>query len=93
MGRRKEFLGTVIGDKMQKTAVVRVTLISKHPKYGRMVRQYKKFKSHDEAKIAKVGDVVRIQETRPLSKDKCFRIVEIVKKFNAPQVELKEEAK
>jgi small subunit ribosomal protein S17 len=93
MGRRKEFIGTVIGDKMQKTAIVRVTLIAKHPKYGRVVRQYNKFKAHDEKKAAKVGDTVRIEETRPLSKDKRFRVVEIIKKAELPGIELKEEIK
>ncbi|TRZ49555.1 30S ribosomal protein S17 [bacterium] len=93
MGRRKEFTGTVVSDKMQKTAIVRVTLITKHPKYGRVVKHYNKFKVHDEKKVAKVGDTVRIQETRPLSKDKRFRIVEVIKKVELPEIELKEEVK
>ncbi len=92
MGRKKEFIGTVIGDKMQKTVVVRVTLMSKHAKYNRVLKNYHKFKAHDESGIAKLGDVVRIQETRPLSKDKCFRVLEVIKKSEAPQVAIKEEA-
>ena len=93
MGTRKQFIGEVVSDKMQKTAVVRVTFIAKHPKYGRVVKHYKKFKAHDEKKIAKAGDAVRIEETRPLSKDKFFRVTEVIKKIAPPKVELKEEVK
>jgi len=91
MGRRKEFVGIVISDKMQKTAIVRITLIAKHPKYGRIIKKYQKFKAHDEKKIARTGDLVKIRETRPLSKDKRFRIVEVIKRIEAPQLQLKEE--
>ncbi len=91
MGRKKEFIGTVVGDKMQKTVVVKVTSISKHPKYSRVIKSYKKYKAHDEASVAKLGDVVRIQETRPLSKDKFFRVLEIIKKVETPKVVLKED--
>ena len=91
MGRRKQFIGLVVSDKMQKTAVVRVTFTAKHPKYGRITSQDKKFKAHDEKKIAKIGDMVRIEETRPVSKDKFFRITEVIKKLESPKVELKEE--
>ncbi len=93
MGKRKEFIGMVTSDKMQKTVIVRVTRITKHPKYGKMVKQYNKFKVHDEKRIARVGDTVRIEETRPLSKDKRFRFMEVIKKVEIPQVELKEEVK
>jgi small subunit ribosomal protein S17 len=90
MGKRKEFIGTVTSDKMQKTCVVRVTRIAKHPKYSRIGKHFNKFKAHDEKNSAKVGDLVRIEETRPLSKDKRFRVVEILKK--APVgIALKEE--
>jgi large subunit ribosomal protein L14 len=65
---------------MEKTIIVRVAYMSKHPKYGRIVKKYRKFKAHDEKRLAKHGDVVRIEETRPLSKDKRFRLLEIVKK-------------
>jgi small subunit ribosomal protein S17 len=91
MGKRKEFIGTVISNKMQKTIVVRIMRITKHAKYGRMVKRYNKFKVHDEKNIAKVGDTVRIEEARPLSKDKRFRLAEVIKKVEIPQVELKEE--
>jgi len=80
MGRRKEYIGTVVSDKMQKTIVVKVEQLKKHPKYKRTFKRGNKFKVHDENKIAKIGDAVRIQETRPLSKEKRFRIVEVVKK-------------
>ena len=93
MGKRKEFIGTVISDKMKKTIIVRVTRLSKHPKYGKIVKKYNKFKTHDEANAAKVGDTVRIQETRPLSKDKRFRLMEVIKRAAASHLELKEEIK
>ena len=93
MGKHKEFTGTVISDKMQKTVIVRIMRLMKHPKYSRTIKQYNKFKAHDEKKISKVGDTVRIMETRPLSKDKRFMVVEVVRKAETPRVELKEEIK
>jgi len=78
--KRKERIGEVISNKMQKTIVVRVMYIIRHPRYNRLIKKYKKFKVHDEKKLAKVGDVVKIQETRPISKDKYFKLVEIIKK-------------
>jgi small subunit ribosomal protein S17 len=87
MGKRKGFIGTVISDKMRKTIIVRITLMSKHPKYGRIMKSYNKFKVHDEKNAAKIGDTVRIEETRPLSKDKHFRLVEIIKKVQIPNVQ------
>lgn len=90
MGKRKEFIGTVVGNKMQKTIKVAVTRFSKHPKYGRIIKQTNKFKAHDEKNAAGVGDTVRIEETRPLSKDKHFRLVEIIKKLPTSHVEIKE---
>lgn len=90
MGRRKGFTGRVVSDKMSKTIVVRIEMMSKHPKYGRIVKSYNKFKAHDEKNAAKIGDMVRIEETRPLSKDKRFRLVEIIKKDQAPGLEIKE---
>ena len=91
MGKRKEFIGTVISDKMQKTVIVRTMRLSKHPKYGKIVKRYNKFKAHDEKNLAKIGDTVRIEETRPLSKDKRFRIVGVINKANTPHLDLKEE--
>jgi small subunit ribosomal protein S17 len=90
MGKQKEFIGTVVSNKMQKTIIVKVTRASKHPKYGRIIKSANKFKAHDEKRIAKAGDVVRIRETRPLSKDKRFRLVEVVKKETVPAIEIKE---
>jgi len=90
MGKTKELVGTVISDKMQKTRIVSILRMSKHVKYKKIVKKYSKFKVHDEKNAAKVGDTVRIQETRPLSKDKRFRILGIVKKASAPEVEIKE---
>lgn len=77
---RKERVGRVISDKMDKTIVVVVETKKKHTLYGKRVQYSKKFKVHDENNEAKVGDIVRIMETRPLSKDKRWRLVEIVEK-------------
>ncbi len=93
MGKRKQYIGAVISDKMQKTIVVRISRMAKHPKYGRIVKKYNKFKVHDEKGIAKLDDLVRIEETRPLSKDKHFRLVEVIKKAQIPHIEIKEEIK
>ncbi len=75
---RKVRLGVVVSDKMQKTVVVRIDRRFAHPRYGKMVTRSTKVKAHDEANDAKTGDTVRIMETRPLSKDKRWRVVEIV---------------
>jgi len=91
MGKTKVLIGTVISDKMKKTVIVRVIRMAKHPKYGRIQKKYNKFKVHDEKNSAKVGDIVKIQETRPLSKEKCFRLLEIVKKSQLLHVKIKEE--
>ncbi|MCL6627060.1 30S ribosomal protein S17 [Alicyclobacillus shizuokensis] len=77
---RKVRVGKVVSDKMDKTIVVAVEERVMHPLYGKTVRRTKKFKAHDENNEAKVGDVVRIMETRPLSKEKRWRLVEIVEK-------------
>jgi len=79
-GRRKVRTGTVVSDKMDKTIVVEVQTYKKDPLYGKRVRYSKRFKAHDEKNEAKVGDRVRIMETRPLSKDKRWRLVKIVEK-------------
>ena len=77
--RRQEKIGLVTSDKMQKTVVVRVERQVQHPKYRRYIRRRKKFLAHDELG-AKIGDIVRILETRPLSARKRWRVVEIVQK-------------
>lgn len=78
--RRKVRQGVVTSDKMQKTVVVTINSLVRHPLYGRIVRQSKKFKAHDEANDAHIGDTVEIMETRPLSKDKCWRVTRIVER-------------
>ncbi len=75
---RKVRVGLVVSDKMQKTVVVRLDRRVPHPVYGKMVTRSLKVKAHDEENAAKRGDTVRIMETRPLSKDKRWRVVEIV---------------
>ena len=77
---RKERIGMVVSNKMDKTAVVKIEERVTHPKYSKIMKQSIKFKVHDENNEAKVGDIVSIVETRPLSKDKRFTLVEIVQK-------------
>lgn len=77
-GTRKSRIGIVVSDKMQKTVVVALQRRVKHPVYGKMMTRTKHVKAHDEENSAKTGDTVRIMETRPLSKDKRWRVVEIV---------------
>ncbi len=79
-GRRKSQVGVVTSDKMAKTVVVKIETVTRHPLYKKTVRQAKALKAHDEQKTAKVGDRVRIVETRPLSKEKRWRVVEILKR-------------
>jgi small subunit ribosomal protein S17 len=79
-GTRKERIGRVVSDKMQKTVVVALERRVAHPVYGKMVTRTEKVKAHDEENTAKNGDLVRIAETRPLSKDKRWRLVEIVER-------------
>ena len=75
---RKTRTGIVVSDKMQKTVVVAIERRVAHPVYGKMITRTKRLKAHDEQNSAKTGDTVRIVETRPLSKDKRWRVVEIV---------------
>ncbi|BFH16964.1 30S ribosomal protein S17 [Paenibacillus thiaminolyticus] len=77
---RKVQVGKVVSDKMDKTVVVAVETYKKHDLYHKRIRYTKKFKAHDENNEAKIGDTVKIMETRPLSKDKRWRLVEIVEK-------------
>lgn len=79
-GRRKAKVGRVVSDKMEKTIVVTVEDFVRHPLYGKPVKRTQKFKAHDEQNVCKIGDRVKIMETRPLSKDKRWRLVEIVEK-------------
>ncbi|MGI6684258.1 MAG: 30S ribosomal protein S17 [Bacillota bacterium] len=77
---RKTRIGHVVSDKMDKTVVVRVETRVRHPLYGRIIKQSKKFKVHDENNESRIGDKVKIMETRPLSKEKRWRVVEILEK-------------
>lgn len=77
---RKVRQGVVVSDKMEKTVVVAIEEMVQHALYGRIVKQTKKFKAHNENNEARMGDTVRIMETRPLSKEKRWRVVEVVKK-------------
>lgn len=79
-GRRKVLIGTVVSDKMDKTVVVKVERVYRHPMYGKVVKSHKKFYAHDENNQCKIGDVVKIMETRPLSKLKRWRVVEILQR-------------
>lgn len=83
-GKRKERVGVVVSDKMTKTIVVRVERRFPHPQFRKIVKSYKKYYAHDETEQAKLGDVVRIQETRPLSKTKRWRLVEVVQRATGP---------
>jgi small subunit ribosomal protein S17 len=80
----KERVGLVVSDKMEKTVVVAVESRSPHPKYKKILARTKRYKVHDEENKCKVGDRVRIQETRPLSRTKCWAVIEIL--GNAPTV-------
>ncbi|MFO8068905.1 MAG: 30S ribosomal protein S17 [Alkalibacterium sp.] len=75
---RKVYQGKVTSDKMDKTIVVEIATQKQHPKYKKRIKYSTKFKAHDETNTAKTGDVVKIMETRPLSKDKRFRLLEVV---------------
>lgn len=77
---RKEKIGIVVSDKMEKSIVVMVERKVKHPKYGKFLKKTSKFMAHDEKNESHTGDTVRISETRPLSKDKCWRLVEIIER-------------
>lgn len=72
---KKQLKGIVVSDKMQKTVVVKVERIIEHPKYKRRYKSHKKYKAHDENKEYKVGDNVVIEETTPISKDKCWKVI------------------
>ena len=77
---RKTRVGTVVSDKMNKTVVIAIEENVKHPKYGKIIKRTLKVHAHDEAEICGVGDRVEIMETRPLSKTKRWRVVEIIEK-------------
>ena len=78
--RRKALIGVVTSDKMDKTVVVSVERVTRHPLYGKTIRRHKKYKAHDEQNQAAMGDTVRIRECRPISKDKTFFVEEILER-------------
>lgn len=78
--KRKKLLGEVVSDKMEKTVVVAVTRLVRHPLYEKVMKRTKKFHAHDEGNECRVGDIVEIMETRPLSKMKGWRVVRIVRR-------------
>ena len=77
--KRKIRIGTVTSDKMQKTITVKVVQPAKHSRYGRIIKRYNKFKAQDEKNQAKVGNLVKIEESRPISRDKRWRLIEVLK--------------
>jgi small subunit ribosomal protein S17 len=85
--RRKALVGVVLSDKMDKTVVVNVERITRHPLYGKVIKTHKKYKAHDENNVAKQGDIVRIRECRPISKDKSFFVEEILQQGESPSPE------
>jgi small subunit ribosomal protein S17 len=78
--KRKMRVGTVVSDRMNKTVVVAVETVKQHPLYGRRIRRTRRFKAHDEQNECRVGDRVRIMETRPLSREKRWRVAEIIER-------------
>jgi len=79
-GKRKQLTGKVISNKMDKTIVIEIEDLVMHPLYKKSVRKTKKLKGHDEKNECSIGDIVRIEESRPLSKDKRYRLIEIIEK-------------
>jgi len=79
-GMRKVLTGRVVSDKMEKTVVVAVETLVKHPMYQRIIRRTRKFKAHDEKNSCRIGDKVKVMETRPLSKEKRWRVIEILER-------------
>lgn len=86
MGQRRVLQGVVVSDKMQKTVVVAVERRTMHPLYRKTVTRTRRFKAHDERNECRVGDIVRIEETRPLSREKRWRVIEIVQRGEVPEV-------
>jgi len=79
-GRRKRMVGRVVSDKMDKTVVVSVETVKRHRLYGKIIRSFKRYKAHDEESASRVGDRVRIEESRPLSKEKRWVVVEVLER-------------
>ena len=85
-GQRKELVGSVVSAKMDKTAVVEVERLARHPIYEKVMRLRKKYKAHDEENACRAGDIVRIVESPPLSREKHWRVVEILERSEIPEV-------
>jgi len=81
--RRKRLTGRVVSDKMDKTVVVRVDRLMRHPRYGKVLRRAQKYKAHDEQNTCRVGDLVRIVESRPQSREKRWQVEEVLKRAEA----------
>ena len=77
---RKERIGVVVSNKMDKSIVVEIERLEKHPIYGKFIKKTNRFMAHDEKTECNIGDTVRIMETRPMSKNKCWRLVEIIER-------------
>ena len=88
--KRKIKYGKVIGDKMNKTVIIAVDTLKHHPLYKKTIRRIVKYYAHDEQKISKIGDTVKIEETRPLSRLKRWRVVEIVTKGEVAEIKPEE---
>ena len=91
--KRKTRIGQVVGNKMDKTVIVAVQTVRHHPLYKKAIKRTKKYKAHDEANICRIGDSVRIIETRPLSKEKRWRIMEIISKRELSEEKSSESSK
>lgn len=85
-GNRKVRTGQVVSDRMDKTVVVSVERITQHPLYGRRIKRTKRYLAHNEGNVARLGDIVRIVETRPLSKRKRWRVAEVLQRHEGPVV-------
>jgi small subunit ribosomal protein S17 len=83
---RRTLTGTVVSDKMDKTVVVAVERLTRHPLYRRTIRRTTKYKAHDEKNECRVGDVVKLVESRPLSKEKRWRVIQVIRRGDVPEV-------
>ncbi len=81
-GNRKSQIGVVVSDKMDKTVVVKVSHLVRHPDYNKYIKQSVKYKAHDAENTCKIGDRVQSVETRPLSKDKCWKVKQVIERIS-----------
>ncbi len=88
--KRQSIIGTVISDRMDKTVVVQVETLKQHPKYKKYIRNRKNYKAHDEENGCELGDVVRCMETRPISKEKRWRVIEVIRKHYVSTLEVED---